>query len=87
MSQLLSISQIQTQFPSEWVLLEDPETNNALELQSGRVLAHSKDRDEVYRLAVKLRPKRSAILYTVNWSGGHHAGAPSIGYGRQFNRG
>jgi hypothetical protein len=28
------------------------------------VLCHSRDREEVYRAAVKLRPKRSAILYT-----------------------
>jgi hypothetical protein len=28
------------------------------------VLHHSKDRDEVYRKAVSLRPQRSAIVYT-----------------------
>lgn len=31
---------------------------------SGKVLHHSKDRDEVYRRAVALRPARSAVLYT-----------------------
>jgi len=35
-----------------------------LEVQSGKVLSHSKDRDEVYREAVRLRPKRFAMLYT-----------------------
>jgi hypothetical protein len=30
----------------------------------GKVRSHSKDRDEVYREAVKLRPKRFAMLYT-----------------------
>jgi len=53
-----------SQFVSEWVLIEDPQTNNALEVQSGKVLYHSKDRDEVYREAVRLRPKRFAMLYT-----------------------
>ena len=49
---------------SEWVLVEDPETNDALEVQSGRVSFHSKDRDEVYRKTIELRPKRFAMLYT-----------------------
>jgi hypothetical protein len=29
-----------------------------------KALWHSKDRDEVYRKAVELRPKRFAMLYT-----------------------
>ena len=41
-----------------------PETNEALEVQSGTVRSHSKDRLEVYRRAVTLRPKRFVILYT-----------------------
>lgn len=64
MDEFLTISQIERQFDSEWVLVEDPQTNEALEVQSGRVLWHSKDRDEVYRKAVLLRPKRFAMLYT-----------------------
>ena len=64
MSDVLTIAEIETQFISEWVLVADPQTNEALEVQSGKVLAHSKDRDEVYREAVRLRPKRFAMLYT-----------------------
>lgn len=64
MSQILTISQIYSQFESEWVLVEDPTTNDALEVQSGKVRFHGKDRDEVYRKAVELRPKRFAMLYT-----------------------
>lgn len=60
----LTIAEIEAQFESEWVLVEDPQTNESLEVQSGKVRYHSKDRDEVYRAAVKLRPKRFAILYT-----------------------
>lgn len=33
-------------------------------MQSGKVVWHSKDRDEVYRKAVELRAKRFAVLYT-----------------------
>ena len=64
MDDVLTLAQIEAQFNSEWVLVEDPQTNEALEVQSGKVRWHSKDRDEVYRQAVALSPKRFAILYT-----------------------
>ncbi len=64
MLEIMSIEDIQTLFESEWILLEDPETSEALEVKRGKVLWHSKDRDEVYRKARELRPKHSAILYT-----------------------
>jgi hypothetical protein len=64
MADVLTIAEIEAQFISEWVLVADPQTNEALEVQSGKVLSHSKDRDEVYREAVRLRPKRFAMLYT-----------------------
>jgi hypothetical protein len=64
MSDVMSLMEIQNRFESEWVLLEDPETTESLEVKSGKVLWHSKDRDEVYRKARELRPRHSAILYT-----------------------
>ena len=64
MEEVLTIAQIEARFDSEWILVGDPQTNEALEVQSGKVLWHSKDREEVYRKAVQLRPKRSAMLYT-----------------------
>ena len=64
MDKILTIAEIEAQFASEWVLVEDPQTNDALEVQRGKVRWHSKDREEVYRQAVALRPKRFAILYT-----------------------
>jgi hypothetical protein len=64
MDEVLTIAQIEAQFESEWVLVEEPQTNDALEVQSGKVRWHSKDRDEVYRKAVELRPRRFALLYT-----------------------
>jgi len=64
MEEIMTIAQIEAQFESEWVLVEDPQTNEALEVQSGRVRWHSKDRDEIYRKAIALRPKRFAMLYT-----------------------
>jgi len=64
MTTAMTLAQIETQFDSEWVLVGDPQTDDALEVQSGQVLWHSQDRDEVYRKAVELRPRRFAMLYT-----------------------
>lgn len=64
MNQQMTIEEIEAQFDSEWVLIEDPQTDEKLKILGGRVLHHSRDRDEVYRKAVSLRPKRSAIVYT-----------------------
>lgn len=64
MDDVMTVEEIESQFESEWVLVEDPEVNESLEVQSGIVRYHSKDRDEVYRKAVALRPKRFAMLYT-----------------------
>ncbi len=64
MDKEMTIEEIESQFDSEWVLIEDPKTDEELKVVGGRVLHHSKDRDEVYRKAVSLRPKRSALIYT-----------------------
>lgn len=64
MSDVLTIAEIKARYESEWVLVEDPKTDEFLEVKSGTVRFHSKDRDEVYREAVKVRPKRFAMLYT-----------------------
>ena len=64
MDNIMTVEEMKTQFESEWVLVENPQTNDALEVLKGKILHHSKDRDEVYRKAVALRPKRSAIVYT-----------------------
>ena len=64
MNDVLTVAEIEERFGSEWILIEDPQTNEALEVEAGKVRWHSKDRDEVIRKAVELRPKRFAVLYT-----------------------
>jgi hypothetical protein len=63
-NQSLTIREIETQFPSEWILLLDPKTDEDHEVVCGTVVFHSKDRDEVYRKAIELRPKDFAFHYT-----------------------
>ena len=61
---VLSLLEIQQRYDSQWILLEDPQTTETLEVKGGKVLWHSKDRDDVYKKAKELRPKHVAILYT-----------------------
>lgn len=46
MGQVLTLEEIQSRFDTEWDLVEDPELNDALEVVRGKVVWHSKDRDE-----------------------------------------
>jgi hypothetical protein len=55
---------MKSRFADEWVLVGEPQTTPSLEVQSGQVLFHSKDRDEVYRHAVATRPTQFAVIYT-----------------------
>jgi len=61
---ILTLAEIEAQFDAEWVLIEEPDTTDTLEIQRGKVCYHSKDRDEVYRAAIQLHSKRFAVLYT-----------------------
>ncbi|HVC96881.1 MAG TPA: hypothetical protein VND64_24595 [Pirellulales bacterium] len=64
MNEVLSISEIESRFASEWVLVDDPQLGDGDEVLAGRVVCHSKDRDEVYRKAIELKPKHFAFVYT-----------------------
>jgi hypothetical protein len=64
MNEVLSFSEIQETINSEWVLIDDPQLTEDLKIKRGKVLYHSKDRDEVYRKARELKPKHSAVIYT-----------------------
>ena len=64
MDDILTLAEMESRFVAEWVLVEEPQLNAALEVHGGLVRYHSKDRDEVYRKAVEFRPRRFAVLYT-----------------------
>ena len=63
MNDVLTIDQIEARFPSEWVLIGDPQTDEYQRLLSGIVLFHSPDRDDVDRKLLELRPSRFAFRY------------------------
>ncbi len=62
MDEVLSIEEIRSRFDGEWVLVGDPEFTDMNEVIRGTVLCHSKERDEVYRKVMELRPASSAVL-------------------------
>ena len=64
MNDVLTFDEMKERFPQEWVLIEDPVSDEHSRLKGGRVLFHSKDRDEADRKALELRPAFCAIRYT-----------------------
>ena len=64
MSEFLTLAEMENQFDSEWVLIGNAETTDMLEITGGNVLHHSPSRDEVYRKALEIKPKNSAVIYT-----------------------
>jgi hypothetical protein len=67
MDEFLTIEQIEARYAPDWVLIGEPQTDESLNLQAGKVLFHSTDRDEVYRKAQELRPGRFAVHYLGTW--------------------
>jgi len=60
---VLTLDEIEARFPSEWVLIGNPQTDGFQHLPSGTVRFHSPDRDEVDRELLELRPPRFAFRY------------------------
>jgi hypothetical protein len=71
MNEILTREEIEEKFDSEWVLLEDPETDQHQNVLRGKLLWHSKDRDELEQKAMELSPPHSAVLYTGRIPEGH----------------
>lgn len=59
----LALSEIERKYKDEWVLIGDPELGKGPVVKGGKVLHHSKSRDELHRKALALKPVHSAILY------------------------
>jgi hypothetical protein len=64
MNDVMTLPEIVAAFPSEWVLIGDPQTDRFDQLQRGTVLWHSKDRDEVYHKASEVPHKLIEVYYT-----------------------
>ncbi len=63
MSAVLTYDEIKERYPDEWILIVDTELDKELNLLRGKVMAHSKDRDEVYRKIISLKGRSFAVEY------------------------
>ena len=55
---------IKKNFEDQWVLIEVENVDESFNVLEGEVLAHSKDKDEIYQKLLKIRPKEFSIEYT-----------------------
>ena len=55
---------IKKNFRNQWVLIEVKNVDENFYVLEGEVLAHSKDKDEIYQKLLKIRPKEFSIEYT-----------------------
>ena len=55
---------IQRTHPDEWVLLEVEEVDEEFNPIEAEVLAHSRDKGEIYQEVMRIRPTKFSIDYT-----------------------
>ncbi len=63
MSEILTMEEIESQFDSEWVLIEDVETDERLEVVRGKVTYHGKDKEQLHERAIKSKSDHTAALF------------------------
>jgi len=61
---ILSLEEIFSLYPDEWVLIVNPELDKELNVIRGEVLAHATERDEIYSKLSLRNGKSVAIEYT-----------------------
>lgn len=64
MSEYLTMEEIKKRYPDEWVLLEDPETDEFSAVVAGTLLEHGKDQESVAKRVKDKCFSSSAFLFT-----------------------
>jgi hypothetical protein len=59
---LLTIEQMQTIYPNQWLLVANPKTDENLETLEGEVIAHSADCEPIYAAIARERKTRTGTL-------------------------
>ena len=67
MSEILSIDEIEKRYAPDWVLINNPQTDENLKLLAGEVISSSKDRNELYRQVMELNLAHTAVRYMGTW--------------------
>lgn len=63
MGQIMSVETIREQHDGEWVLIAYTELDEEMRVIRGEVLAHSRDRDEIYRRLLTVKGRQVAVEY------------------------
>ncbi len=63
MSEILTMEEIEKKFDGEWVLIEDVEANEQLEVIRGKVTYHGKNKEQLDKRAMKSESDHIATLY------------------------
>ena len=67
MSEVLSIDEIEKRYAPDWVLINNPQTDENLILLGGEVISSSKDRNDLYRQIIELNLAHAAVRYMGRW--------------------
>jgi len=59
----MNLEAIKEKHLGEWVLIAYTELDDDMRIIKGEVLAHSPDRDEIYRKLLSIRGRRVAVEY------------------------
>ena len=60
----MTLQEIQQQYPDEWVLIEFTELDEGLKVVAGEVVAHSPNKEVIYKELVELENEKIAIEFT-----------------------
>lgn len=60
----MKMPEIAKQYKDEWVLIEYTKLDEQLNVEEGRVLAHSPSKEEIYKLLAHTKGKQIALEYT-----------------------
>ena len=63
-SDVVDIEETVKRYKDEWLLFEVLETDDLDRPTKGRLLCHSKSRDEIHEVAMKERPKEAMTVFT-----------------------
>jgi len=60
----LSLAEMKKRYKNEWLLIANYETNDAKQVQRGIVIAHSPQREVIYKKMMEMKGSDLAIEYT-----------------------
>lgn len=60
----MTLEEIKQQYPNEWVFIEFAELDEELKVMEGEVIAHSRDKEEIYKKLLELENEKIAIEIT-----------------------